>query len=149
MRDRKNWLKSLGAGESRRKLPDQWDTVEDIDLRRYVNFPQHPNVQPGDRIVYYDASKSGKGLVFAVAQATSSPYEDNESATAPWRVEIDLIVAVDHLRHGIPLDHLAVDGREHGIRIRRRSHVNLTDAEVDAAIAALRRARGEDSEGKE
>jgi hypothetical protein len=145
MRDRRNWLKSLGAGKWGRELPDRWDSVEDIDLRRSVNFPRRPNVQPGDRIVMYDGSKRGKGLVFAVAEATSYPYEDEASPSAPWRVEVDVIVAVDHLRHGIPLGYLAVDGREHNVRIRRRSHVQLSDREVEAAVTALNRASGSDA----
>lgn len=136
MRERRNWLKSLGYGARGRQLPDRWDSVEDVNLRETVTFPQRPSVQPGDGLILYAA---GTGLFFAAGEARSWPYEEGDSDW-PWRVDYDLIAAVDHVRHGISIDELEVDGRRHNVRIRRRSHVNLTDAEFDAAVEALRNA---------
>ena len=136
MREPRNWLKSLGFGRRGEQLPDRWDSVEDVNLRETVTFPQRPGVQPGDGLVLYAA---GTGLFFAVGRATSWPYERDKTAY-PWAVDYDLIAAVDHLRNAISLDELEVNGRSHRIRIKRRSHVNLTDAEFDAAVEALRNA---------
>src|SRR5438270_2470776 len=117
IRNTKWWLKSLGYADEKRRMPDRWDSVQDIDLRKSVSFPQRPDVRPGDGIVMY---ASGTGLVFAAADATSFPYKQNDSDW-PWWVDIEIVAAVDHIRHGLPLDALAVDRREHNVRIRRRS----------------------------
>jgi hypothetical protein len=134
MRPKKWWLKSLGfADEKRGRMPDRWDSVTDVDLRKSITFPQNPDVQPGDGLALY---ASGTGLVFAAARATSYPYKYDNSEW-PWRVDVEIVAAVDYIRHGLPLDSLAVDGREHNVRIRRRSHVNLTEKEFDAAVKGL------------
>jgi hypothetical protein len=134
---RKNWLKSLGFADEARRLPDRWDTLRRGVLRRLVEFPMKPDVQPGDRIVMY---ASGTGVVFGAAEATSYPYK-HDNPSAPWAVDVEIIAAVDFIRHGVPLDALAVDGREHNVRVRRRSHVSLTDREFDAAAKALQKAQ--------
>jgi hypothetical protein len=132
-RKKKNWLKSLGFADEARRMPDRWDTVENGLFRHAVTFPQRPDVQPGDGIAMY---ASGTGLVFAAARATSYPYKHDNSPW-PWRVDVDIVAAVDHIRHGLPLDALAVDGRQHNVRIRRRSHVNLTEPEFEAVVRGL------------
>jgi hypothetical protein len=92
-------------------------------------------VQPGDGIVMY---ASGTGLVFAAAEATSHPFPaEDGNPEAPWWVEISIVAAVDYIRHGVTLDALEVDGRRHNVRVRRRSHVNLSQREYDAAVEAL------------
>jgi hypothetical protein len=138
MRPRKNWLKSLGFADEKRRVPDRWDSERDGLLRRAVAFPQKPDVQPGDGIVMY---ASGTGLFFAAAEATSYPYKEGDSDW-PWHVDVEIVASVNFVRHGIPLETIAVDGREHNVRIRRRSHVNLTNTEFEAAVDALRRAGG-------
>jgi hypothetical protein len=136
MRGRKNWLKSLGYGARGQQIPDRWDTIEDGLFRRAVIFPQRPSVQPGDGIVLYAA---GTGVFFAAGEATSWPYKHDDTPW-PWRVDIELIASRDHVRNGVSLDALEVEERRHNIRIRRRSHVNLSQVEFDAAVEALRNA---------
>jgi hypothetical protein len=133
MRPTKYWLKSLGYADEKRRMPDRWDSVENGLFRHAVTFPQNPDVRPRDGLVLY---ASGTGLVFAAARATSHPYK-HDNSDWPWRVDVEIVAAVDHIRHGLPLHSLAVDGREHNVRIRRRSHVNLSEREFDAAVKGL------------
>ena len=79
---------------------------------------------------------SGWGVIFAAAEATSYPYE-HDTSPWPWRVDVNVLAARDHIRNGKPLQALAVDGREHNVRIRRRSHVSLTGREFEAAVEVL------------
>jgi hypothetical protein len=138
VRERKNWLKSLGFADEERRLSDDWRSYDGGFFRDKVNFPQKPDVQPGDGLILY---ASGTGLVFAAATAISHPYpRPDANPEAPWWVNVDIVAAVDYIHDGVTLDALDVDGRAHNVRVRRRSHVNLTQREYDAAVEALNNA---------
>jgi hypothetical protein len=100
-------------------------------------FPRRPNVERGDRIVYY---APGWKLVFAEGEATSYPYEERSDKLPhySWWVNIRLELKRDVVHDGIPLDALSVDGRDLPLRMLRRSHIKLTPKEHDAAVRALR-----------
>jgi hypothetical protein len=135
VRPRKFWLKSLGRSREGTQIPDRWDSVAKGLFRRAITFARRPDVQPGDGLILY---ASGTRIIFAAVRATSFPYKRTDNTEWPWQVDVEHIATRETLHEGEPLDVLAVDGREHNVRIRRRSHVNLTEMEFAAGVEALR-----------
>jgi hypothetical protein len=133
MRGQRYWLKSLGRSNEGQQLPDDWKSVADGLFLRAVTFPQKPNVLPGDGLILY---ASGTHMCFAAVEASSIPYRRDNSEW-PWQVDVTHLATRDTIHQGVPLNSLDVDGREHNVRIRRRSHVNLTRREFDAGVLAL------------
>jgi hypothetical protein len=129
-----SWLKALGSAAN--PLPEDWQSMQ--VLTEAVMFARRPMVRMGDKIVYY---ASGTGVFFARGTVTSQPYLRKHIPTDlenwPWYVDVRLEAQVDHLRFGVPLKNLSVDGREVTVSMRRRSHIRLTEAEYGAAVDAL------------
>jgi hypothetical protein len=130
------WLKALGSSQA--PLPDAWKTRNNGVLVDHATFGVKPGmVQKGDKIIYYAA---GTGLVFAVGTVTSWPYQDKKDAAGyDWRVDVELEIAKDFVHDGARLAELNVLGSRNDVcvRIKRRSHVQLSAEEFAAAMAAL------------
>ena len=128
------WIKSLGSAE--KQLPDAWQEHRNGVLTNAATFAKRPMVEKGDKVVYYAA---GTKLIFAVGHVTSHPYESTIDAGGfNWRVDVVLDVKKAYVHDGASLDSLNIrpDNRV-GNRIKRRSHVQLDEAEFAAAVAAL------------
>jgi hypothetical protein len=132
-----NWIKALGMGARGHQLPDDWASVGEGLFHNAITFASRPGVRKGDRVVLY---ASGTGVIFAVGSVTSHPYlaEENPGTDWPWRVNVKLDHWREFLHDGEPLEALNVDERDLRKVIKRRSHIRLTDAEFNAATAALR-----------
>ena len=133
------WIKALGRGARVGQIDDHWEDVANGLFFNAVTFAGRPGMKTGDGIVLY---ASGTGLFFAVGEVTSHPYlyETDGSTNWPWRVNVRLHHWRDYVHDGIPLATLNVEkGRDQRIRIKRRSHVRLTENEYQAAIDALHR----------
>lgn len=130
------WLKALGTSQT--PLPDAWKTRNNGVLIEHATFGAKPGtVQKGDKIVYYAA---GTGQVFGVGTVTSWPYQDKKDAAGyDWRVDVELEIAKEFVHEGARLEDLNVPSSRNDVcvRIKRRSHVQLSADEFDAAVAAL------------
>jgi hypothetical protein len=130
------WIKALGTTGA--LLEDDWTSVRGGILRKHATFGKRPIVEKGDRIVYY---ATGTGLVFAAGSVTSHPYENpTNSNDWPWRVNVDLEVQKQFIHDGSRLSELNTPTSKNDIcsRIKRRSHVQLSREEFEAAVQALR-----------
>jgi hypothetical protein len=139
--DNDNWIKALGGGAREAQLPDDWGTVADGLFHNAVTFGRRPNIERGDQIALY---ASGWKLIFAVGEVTTYPYQAESSSETPWpwRVNVQLSRSVRYVHDGVPLDALSVDGRDLSVSMRRRSHMRLSDAEYQIAVAGLARQSG-------
>jgi hypothetical protein len=130
------WLKALGMGARGEQMPDNWRNID--VLTRHVTFKRQSSFKPGDKVVYY---ASGKGLIFAEGNVTSSPYYFKEEGTEsnwPWRADVDVQSSVDFIPRGASLDDASVDGRDLKRSIRQKSHIRLSESEYEAAVEAVR-----------
>lgn len=119
------WIKTVGSVED--QLEDDW-----LDKREYllknVWFPKHPrSLREGDLLVYYAA---GRKAFPAVVQITSDRVHQDEShptkyARWPWSMEVRERAVVTHLPNAPTLADSGIEPR----RLRRQSHIVLTDAE--------------------
>jgi hypothetical protein len=128
------WLKALGMGAREQRLPDDWRSI--TVLTHCATFAREPSLKAGDAIIFY---ASGWGLIFAAGQVTSYPYraEDPSESSWPYRVNVRLDHQKAWVHDGSPLETLNVGDRDVRVSMRRRSHIRLTDAEYNAALAAL------------
>ncbi len=139
------WLKLLGMGLRGKPLDDDWMTTHGGILDRAVMFSREPSIKKGDAIVFYAA---GKRVIFAIAEATSFPYQNSEvDQNWPWLVNIRYWHKRSFLHDGIPLSVMNVDRRDIAKSIRQKGHIKLTKAEYEAAARALELAVEEDAQG--
>jgi hypothetical protein len=75
-------------------------------------------------------------VVFAAGTVTSLPYPSTDPEW-PMQVNVELERGAGWLHEGIPLDRLNDGHRDLNVSIRRRSHIELTEAEYDNAVALL------------
>lgn len=136
MTRRTYWFKLLGMGDRKEPLVDDWISTHGGILRNSVMFPpREPKVQKGDLIVLYAA---GKRIVFAIAEATSFPYQRPDvDQRWPWLVNVRYLHRRQFLHDGIPLSAINVDGRDLAKSIRQKSHIRLSKIEYEAAVRAL------------
>ncbi len=133
---RRYWLKALGSAAN--PIADDWTTAANGILTRHATFARKPDVRAGDSVIYYAA---GSKLIFAEGDVTSHPYENgNDSPAWPWRVDVELEVAKRFVHDGARLELLNVPTSRNavGLRIKRRSHVQLSEEEFEAGVRALR-----------
>jgi len=131
----KYWLKAFGSAA--RPLRDDWTLEANGILRSHATFALRPGLETGDRIVYYAA---GARVVFAAGEVTSEPYLDRtHSRDWPWRIDVALDATKPFIHNGVRLANLNVPSSKNDVcvRIKRRSHVQLSQEEYAAAVAAL------------
>jgi hypothetical protein len=103
---------------------------------RELRFPKRPRIAIGDRMALYAV---GHDCVFAIVEIFQRPYEiEGPNNWDSWQVETRPVLSMCY--SGAPrLADLAVQRDLHE-SIRQHSHIGLTDAEYQRAIAALRMA---------
>ena len=128
------WLKAFGVPGH--PVEDDWKSHKGGLLTRAATFPRNSGVRPGDRLVYYTV---GLGVVFAVYEAISLPYQEDPSDDWGWHVKVKPIIELDFVHDGVPLDDRNVNGRDLRRSIRQHSAIRLAEVEGKAALAEIGR----------
>lgn len=127
------WLKSVGSADE--PLEDLWLAERDY-LLRFVWFPKHPrSLRGGDLLVYYAA---GRGVLAGVVRLRSDEVQKagdhpRYSDRWPWRMEVEPLLVVPNLEDAPLLADTGIDS----LRVRRQSHILLTEAEIEAVRRAF------------
>lgn len=147
------WIKAIGAARS--PLDDEWlaeDNVIDGALRssprlaERVHFPRNKRpvgIAVGDYFLLYGVTKLG-GRVIGAGVFKSSFYEGDMQEELelrkaenieewPWRVDIEMLLSIWHAHRGPTIDKVGLDS----VKMRRRSHLRLTEQEYRAGVMAL------------
>lgn len=130
------WIKALGTAQD--PLPDEWQKKSRGVLVSHATFAKKPMVQAGDRIVYYAA---GVKVFFAAGDVTSQPYQNPTDGEGwDWRVDVRLSESKRYLHEAPRIEALRLPTARNDIcvRLKRRSHVQLSPEEYDAAVSLLR-----------
>jgi hypothetical protein len=131
-----HFIKAIGhAGNT---VPANWiSNPEWQDRLRSVVFPKNPrSVVQGSRLIYYAAGTRRFCAVLEVTSDGPEPTTEGDSDRWPYQLAVRPLVA-------IPADHNAPTLEEVGfdpLRVRRQSHVRLTDAEYARISTAIVRA---------
>lgn len=130
------FLKTFGsAGDS---VPPNWLSRPDWNDRLgSVVFPKYPrSVDRGSRLVYYAA---GRRRFCAVMEVTSDEATGTGHERWPWELQLRPLIAIPADDHAPSLADVGFDP----LRVRRQSHVRLTEEEytriVDAILASAER----------
>lgn len=147
------WIKSIGA--SRSPLSDKWLAENNVvdgsiaaspRLAERVHFPHNKRpvgIGIDDYFLLYGVTEIG-GRIIGAGIFTSRFYEgDREEELKlrternikewPWRVDITMLVSIWHAHKGPTIDAIGVDS----VKMRRRSHLRLTEEQYRAGISAL------------
>jgi hypothetical protein len=147
------WIKSIGA--ARAPLRDEWLREEiaadgalasSPRLAERVHFPRNKRpigIGIGDFFLLYGVTEIG-GRIIGAGIFKSHFYEDDRSEELglrsekdivawPWRIDIEMLVSVWHAYRGPTIDATGLDA----VKMRRRSHLRLTEEQYMAGIDAL------------
>lgn len=147
------WIKSVGA--ARAPLRDEWLREEvTVDgglaasprLAERVHFPHNKRpvgISVGDYFLLYGVTELG-GRIIAAGIFRSTFYEDDGSAEPdlrsaediadwPWRIDVEMLLSLWHAHRGPTIDAIDIPGT----KMRRRSHLRLTEDQYLAGIDAL------------
>jgi hypothetical protein len=147
------WIKSIGA--ARAPLRDEWLREEIADggalassprLAERVHFPRNKRpvgIGIGDYFLLYGVTERG-GRIIGAGIFKSTFYEEDRSeelqlrteediAAWPWRIDIEMLISVWHAHRGPTIGAIGVDP----VKMRRRSHLRLTEEQYLAGIEAL------------
>jgi len=147
------WIKSVGA--ARAPLRDQWLREEITDggalassprLAERVHFPRNKRpvgINVGDYFLLYGVTDRG-GRIIGAGIFKSDFYEedrakeldlrsDQDIAAWPWRIDIEMLISVWHAHRGPTIDAIGMDP----VKMRRRSHLRLTEGQYLAGVDAL------------
>jgi hypothetical protein len=121
------WLKMIGTSER------HWPVGRPYD-RRHIGFRgRRPSgVHPGDRMILYAV---GSRRLFAVVDVVSD-WRNNDEDGWPYRIDIRWPPTVNLApSDGVDANEVSADLTE---RVRRRSHIRLTQQEFQLAATRLR-----------
>lgn len=148
------WIKSIGAARS--PLDDLWllegkpgdgDGLRSSPrLAERVHFPRAKRptgINVGDYFLLYGVTEIG-GRIIGAGIFKSRFFEEDrreelerrseEDIVAwPWRIDIEMLISVWHSHRGPTIDAIGMDS----VKMRRRSHLRLTEEQYLAGIAAL------------
>lgn len=147
------WIKSVGA--ARAPLKDEWLREEiAVDgalaasprLAERVHFPRNKRpvgITVGDFFLLYGVTDLG-GRIIGAGIFKSRFYEEDraeelklrseEDVVAwPWRIDIEMLISVWHAHRGPTIEAVDIDP----VKMRRRSHLRLTEAQYLAGLTAL------------
>lgn len=137
------WLKTIGA--SRAPLPDDWLKVSHR-LSERVHFPKNARprgISQGDHFLLYGVTDIGGRIIGAARFESPTFYLDDGSQEPerrpedveswPWRLDITILLSVWHSHRGPTVDAIGVPGT----KVRRRSHIRITEEEYQAGVEAL------------
>lgn len=147
------WIKSIGA--SRAPLDDRWLRHElPVDgalaasprLAERVHFPHNKRpvgIEIGDFFLLYGVTERGGRIIGAGIFKSGFYAEDRREelklrsaediAQWPWRIDIEMLISVWHAHQGPTIDAIDLDP----VKMRRRSHLRLTEEQYLAGVAAL------------
>lgn len=133
------WLKSVGAARS--PLEDEW-LRESAELAVRVHFPKNARplgIAAGDRFLLYGVTRVG-GRLIGAGRFDSTFFEDRgedrqleDAEQWPWRIDITVLLAIWHAQSGPTLEAIGVPGT----KIRRRSHIRISEEAYLAGVDAL------------
>ena len=136
------FLKSFGVAGT--PVPVDWIT-EWNDALEGTWFPKHPrSVHMGDFFIYYAA---GRQLICAVLEVTTDPLEGHKAPDAwtpeqirrwPWWVGVRPHLAIPADQHAPTVERIGLNP----FRVRRQSHIFLTDEEYAGMVGHLLKAAG-------
>lgn len=127
------WIKTVGAANNR--LTNDWLNTAGF-LLQSVWFPKHPrSIKQGDFLVYYAA---GEGVFPAVVEVVSDEVtrdsgQSRDAQRWPWRMDVTPRAALPHLSDSPTLEQVGLNP----LRLRRQSHILLTNEEWESARAAF------------
>ena len=125
------WLKMIGTSER------HWPENLSYD-RGHIEFRgRRPSgVRPGDRMILYAV---GSKRLFAVVDVISE-WQESDEEEWPYRIDIKWPAAVNVApSSGVYANEVSPDLTE---RVRRKSHIRLTEQEFQLAATKLGEARG-------
>jgi hypothetical protein len=147
------WIKSIGAARS--PLDDLWLHEERVGtsgglaasprLAERVHFPRTKRpvgINVGDHFLLYGVTELG-GRIIGAGIFRSRFREDDgrdedgrdekDIAAWPWRIDIEMLISVWHAHLGPTIDAIGMNP----VKMRRRSHLRLTEEEYLAGVRAL------------
>ncbi|HEX5762318.1 MAG TPA: hypothetical protein VFY04_04270 [Solirubrobacterales bacterium] len=147
------WIKAIGAARS--PLEDEWLAKENVvdgslaaspRLAERVHFPRKKRpvgINAGDYFLLYGVTDVG-GRIIGAGIFKSRFYEEDRAkelelrspediAAWPWRMDIEMLLSVWHAHRGPTIDLIGLES----VKMRRRSHLRLTEAQYRAGISAL------------
>ena len=133
------WVKIVGSADD--PLEAEW-LGEREDLLHSVWFPKHPrSIRRGDLLVYYAAAR---GVFPAVVEVVSDevyprPNDPTYSVRWPWRMSVCPRLVIPLLDDAPAVADVGLDPR----RLRRQSHILLTDIEWERFRCAYLPPHGE------
>jgi hypothetical protein len=140
--DRPLFAKTVGS--SGNHVPANWMELEVWQERlASVVFPKNPrSLVKGSRLVYYGAGTRKFFAALEVIDDEPQPTVGDNAERWPWTLRLRPLVAIPADEHAPTLEQLEFDP----LRLRRQSHIRLTDEEynaiVDAIAASIRRRAG-------
>lgn len=151
------WIKSIGA--TRSPLDDLWLLEHRVGhggglrssprLAERVHFPRKKRptgINVGDYFLLYGVTEIGGRIIGAGIFKSRFFEEDRREElelgrseedidTWPWRIDIELLISVWHSHRGPTIDAIGMDS----VKMRRRSHLRLTEEQYLMGIEALTR----------
>jgi len=125
------WLKSIGAADhmlNKNWLDDRYDLLDRI---RFAANKRPSGVSRHDRLVLYSA---GWECFYGIAIVESAEAtEDLGEERWPWVLDVKVPLVVPRLDLAPSLDEMDVATTS----VRQQSHIRLTQAQFDKAVAAL------------
>jgi hypothetical protein len=102
-----------------------------------VVFPKNPrSLMKGSRLAYYAAGTRRFCAVVEVIDEEPQPTQGGNADRWPWTLRVRPLVAIPADEHAPTLEQLNFDP----LRLRRQSHIKLTDDEYETIIDAIARA---------
>jgi hypothetical protein len=127
------FIKSIGhAGNS---VPANWMSNETWqDRLRSVIFPKYPrSVSRGSQLIYYAAGTRRFCAVLEVTSDEPKPTTEGNAERWPYQLEVRPLVAIPADENAPSLEDVGLDP----LRLRRQSHIRLTDEEYDRISSAV------------
>jgi hypothetical protein len=150
------WVKAVGA--ARAPLRDEWLREEiTVDgglaasprLAERVHFPHNKRpvgISIGDYFLLYGVTERGGKIIGAGIFKSHFRKDDGSTepglrsaediAAWPWRIDIEILISVWHAHHGPMIDAIGIEP----VKMRRRSHLRLTEGQYLSGINALAQA---------
>lgn len=127
------FIKAFGSAGNR--VPANWLSDENWqDRLRSVVFPKYPrSVSQGSRLIYYAAGTRRFCAVLEVTSDGPEPTTEGDARRWPYQLSVRPLVV-------IPADEMAPTLEEVGVdplRLRRQSHIRLTEAEYRRIAGAV------------
>lgn len=124
------WVKIVGSADDPLK-PEWLDERE--GLLHSVWFPKHPrSIRRGDLLVYYAATHGRFPAVVEVVSDEVHARPATYSERWPWYMQVRARLVIPHLDEAPTVGDVGLDP----LRLRRQSHILLTDDEWERFRAA-------------